>query len=141
MNKAQKITLFLLRVALGGLFIYSGVTKILDPKWSAEGYIAGAKNFPQLYHLFLKPGILPIVSLANSWGQTLLGISLLSGAFVRISAILGAVLMLLYYFALPLPQIDPHTYLVDEHVIYAASLLVLAACDAGKLWGLGKRFW
>ena len=83
MNTTQKISLLILRLSLGGLFIYSGVTKILDPSWSAESYIAGAKNFSQLYSFFLEPKILPIINLLNSWGQTLLGISLITGIFLR----------------------------------------------------------
>ena len=40
----QKISLFFLRVFLGGLFFYAGITKVLDPSWTAAGYLKGAKN-------------------------------------------------------------------------------------------------
>lgn len=136
MNSQQKIYIVGLRVALGFLFSYAGITKLLNPSWSAEGYLKGAKTFPDLYNLLLQPSILPIVNFINEWGLTLLGISLLIGIAVRLSSQLGALLMLLYYFpALAFPLVG-HSFLVDEHIIYALALLLLGSVRAGRFWGL-----
>jgi thiosulfate dehydrogenase (quinone) large subunit len=136
MNSQQKIYLVFLRLALGFLFFYAGVTKLLNPAWSAEGYLKGAKTLPELYNLFLQPGILPIVNFINEWGLTLLGISLLFGVAVRLSSWLGAFLMLLYYLPdLTFPFVG-HSMLVDEHIIYILALLLLGSVRAGKVWGL-----
>ncbi|MBI2096627.1 MAG: DoxX family protein [Candidatus Sungbacteria bacterium] len=133
----SSLTLFLLRVSLGWMMFYAGITKILDPQWSAAGYLRGAKTFPALFNWFLQPGILPIVNLVNEWGLTLLGVSLILGIFVRLSSILGAGLMLLYYFPiLQYPYPNPHAYIVDEHIVYALTLAFLAAIRAGRVWGL-----
>src|SRR3989344_93065 len=124
MEKFQKISLFLLRISLGWLFFYSGITKILNPEWSAAGYIKGAKNFIWFYQWLLNPNVLPIINFVNEWGLTLLGISLILGIAVRLSSILGAILMLLYYFVrLDFPYPDPNSFLVDQHIIYALVLL------------------
>ncbi len=140
MNKFQNISLFLLRVSLGGLFLYAGITKIFDSNWSAEGYIQGAKTFPELFQFFLDPSILPIVNIANEWGLTLIGVGLILGVFVRWAALGGMILMTLYYLViLDFPHPNPHAYIVDEHVVYFFSLWVLAAFNAGKVWGLGNR--
>lgn len=137
MEKTQKFSLFLLRISLGWLYFYAGITKVLDPAWSAAGYIQGAKTFPGFYQLFLSPDILPIVNFMNAWGLTLLGVSLLLGVFVRLSSSLGIGLMALYYFAiLNFPYVGEHSYLVDEHVIYICALLVLVTSRAGRFWGL-----
>ncbi|MEK7175997.1 MAG: DoxX family protein [Patescibacteria group bacterium] len=133
---AHKITLFLLRISLGWLMFYAGITKVLDPAWSAEGYLKGAKLFPGFFEWLLSPGILPTVNLLNEWGLTLLGISLILGIFVRYSAPLGALLMILYYLPLGMPYPDPHSYIVDDHIIYALSLAYLGAARAGRTWGL-----
>jgi len=141
MNRAQKISLFLLRIALGWMFFYAGITKVLDPAWSAAGYIQGAKTFHGLYQFFAAPGVLPIVNILNEWGLTLLGIALVFGVCVRLSSLLGIVLMLLYYVAiLDFPYPNAHAYIVDEHIIYIAGLAVLAAFHAGRVWGLEHRF-
>lgn len=116
---------------------YAGITKVLDQSWSAAGYLEGAKTFVGFFQWFLEPGVLPIINFINEWGLTLLGISLILGIFVRASSFLGAILMLLYYFpVLEFPYIKPHSYLVDEHIIYALVLLFFASLRAGRYWGL-----
>ncbi|MDP3999793.1 MAG: DoxX family protein [bacterium] len=137
MTKFEKVSLFLLRVGMGWLMFYAGITKVLDPTWSAAGYLVNAKTFTGLFQWFAQPGILPVVNFINEWGLTLLGVSLILGVFVRLSSILGAALMMLYYFpVLTFPYILPHSFIVDEHIIYALALLYLAAVRAGRSYGL-----
>jgi len=137
MTQAQKISLFLLRVVLGWMYLYAGITKIINPNWSAAGYLKGAKTFVEFYQWLASPGILPAVDFVNEWGLTLLGLSLIFGVFVQLSSILGAVLMLLYYLPiLDFPYPNPYSYLVDEHIIYALVLLLFASLRAGRVWGL-----
>ena len=134
---AQKISLFLLRVLLGWMFLYSGITKVLNPEWSAAGYIKGAKTFPEFYQLLGSSEMLTMVNFLNEWGQLLLGISLILGIFVRLSSILGVVLMILYYLPiLDFPYPNAHSFLVDEHIIYSSALLILANFRAGRVFGL-----
>src|SRR3989344_2640222 len=121
---------------MGWLMFYAGITKVIDPTWSAAGDLKGAKLFAGFFNWLLQPGILPTVNFINEWGLTLLGVSLILGAFVRFSSLLGALLMLLYFLPLGLPYPNPHSYIVDEHVIYMLVLLVLAAISAGRVWGL-----
>lgn len=137
MSQFQKISLFLLRVSTGWMMFYAGITKVLDPAWSAAGYLKGVKTFAGFYQWLLQPDILPLVNFVNEWGLTLLGASLILGIGVRLSSILGAALMMLYYFPiLDFPYPNPHSYLVDEHIIYAAVLLLLASLKAGRVFGL-----
>src|SRR3989338_7218159 len=113
MTQTQKISLFLLRIGIGWLMFYAGITKVLNPAWSAQGYLKGAKTFPGFYQWLLQPDILPIINFINEWGLTLLGVSLILGIGVRLSSIFGAVLMLLYYFPiLDFPYPNPHSYVV-----------------------------
>ena len=136
MERSQRAFLGLLRIALGGLFFYAGITKVLDPAWSAEGYLRGAKSFAGFFGALANPSILPFVNFINEWGLTLLGVSLILGIGVRFSSVLGAALMLLYRLALPFLMPNAHSYIVDEHVVYIFALLCLAAFRAGRVWGL-----
>jgi thiosulfate dehydrogenase (quinone) large subunit len=139
MDNTQKTSLFLLRIALGWMFFYAGVTKILDPNWSAAGYLKGAKTAVWFYQTLLQPNILPTINFLNEWGLTLLGISLLLGVFVRLGSIFGSVLMFLYYLPiLNFPFVGEHALLVDEHLIYIAALAVLGAFKAGRAWGIER---
>lgn len=139
MNKYAKIFLVLLRLAAGWLFLYSGFTKIADPSWSAAGLLTHASTFSGFYSWLASPELISITNFVNEWGQLLLGVSLILGVFIRLSSILGAVLMLLYYFpALKFPYPNEHSYIVDEHIIYALVLLLLASLSAGKIFGLAN---
>lgn len=124
----QRTMLFILRVAAGWLLFYAGITKVLDPNWSAAGYLSTAKTFPGFYAFLASPEILPITNLLNAWGLTILGALLILGILVRFAAPLAALMMLLYYFViLDFPHPNAHSYIVDEHIIYAFVFLVLYA--------------
>ena len=137
MSRFQKFSLVTLRLSMGWLMFYAGITKVLDPDWSAAGYLKGAKLFVGFYQWLLSPQVLPVINFINEWGLTLLGVSLILGVFVRLSSLFGAVLMLLYYLPiLDFPYPNPHSFLVDEHIIYIFVLLLFASLKAGRVWGL-----
>ena len=107
------------------------------PAWSAEGYLKGAKTLASFYGWLIRPDILPVTNFLNEWGLTFIGVALILGVFVRLSAILGSLMMLLYYFpVLDFPYPNVHSYIVDEHVIYLFALLVLGAFRSGRTMGL-----
>ena len=136
MNTFQRSSLFALRVSMGALYLYAGLTKVFDPAWSAAGYLHGAKTFAWLFQWMLDPAVLPFINFLNAWGLTLLGISLLVGGLVRYSSYAGAGLMALYYLAaLNFPYPNAHAFIVDEHIIYIAVLVVFVAMDVGNVWG------
>ncbi len=140
MTQAQKRIIFLLRISLGWLFLYAGITKVTDPAWSAAGYLKGAKTFAGFYQWLFDPSILPAVNFLNEWGLTLIGVSLLLGVGVRAASYAGALLMLLYYLPiLDFPKVGDHSYIVDEHIIYLFLFLLFAAVRAGRVWGLEER--
>ena len=141
MTMGEKLSLFALRLALGCFYLYAGVTKLMDPAWSAEGYIKTAKNFIPFYQWLLQPNILPIINFMNEWGLTLLGASLILGLFVRLSSVLGAVLMLMYYLViLDFPYPNAHAYIIDEHIIYIFVLIYFVVIRAGRYWGLDDKY-
>ncbi len=139
MTTYQKVSLTLLRISLGGLFLYAGLSHLLEKGWSAAGYINSAQNLVPLFHFFASPSVLPITNFLNVWGLTLIGLCLILGLLVRVAAPLGALMMLLYYLVLPFPMPNTHAFLIDEHIVYILGLLVLAAFNTGKTWGLDQK--
>ena len=129
MSNYQKIGLFLLRIGVGILFFWAGYTKLIDPAWSAAGYITGAKTFANFYAWLLQPNILPIVNFLNEWGLALVGVALLLCIFVRLASFFGIIIMILYY----LPIYPPVNGLIDMHIIFSLVFLVLMAFGAGKI--------
>lgn len=131
----------LLRLAFGWLFFYAGFTKVIDPQWSAVGFLNNAQTFSGFYSWLASPNILPVVDFLNEWGLTLIGAALILGVLVRLSAYLGALIMLLYYFpGLTFPYIGEHSLIVDEHIIYALGLLLLASLSTAHHFSIfGSR--
>jgi thiosulfate dehydrogenase [quinone] large subunit len=139
MSQGAKISLLILRLSMGWLMLYAGIVKIMNPAWSAAGYLKGASTFSGFYNWLAQPGILQVVNFLNEWGLTLLGISLLVGFLVKVSSWLGAVLMLLYYFPiLRFPYPGTHSFIIDDHIIYLFVLIFFAFVGAGNYWGLDQ---
>lgn len=125
-----------LRLTMGWILFYAGITKLLDPTWSAEYLLVetGSKSVPLagLWRV-LAQDWLWIVDPLNEWGETLIGLCFILGAFVRIASALGMVMMTLYYFAhLPLEW----GFIVDYHIVYVMIMFGLAAFGAGRILGL-----
>ncbi len=140
MSSATKKVLALLRIAIGWLFFYAGITKVLNPDWSAAGYLNSAQTFSGFYEWLASPGVLPYTNFLNEWGLTLIGIALILGIGARTASLAGAAMMVLYWFpALNFPYAGEHSYLVDEHIIYALALLLLHCTNAGAYWGLQQK--
>lgn len=141
MTKFQKIAIFLLRVSMGWVYLYAGSKLLLNPSNSAAGYLQGAKTFTGIYHWLAGSDIVSVITFINEWALFLLGVSLVLGIFVRWSSILGAILMLLFYFpVLQFPYIGTTSFIIDEHIVYALVLILLGALGAGHIWGLDKFF-
>ncbi|MFC4359714.1 DoxX family membrane protein [Halobium salinum] len=125
-----------LRLVMGWTLFYAGITKVLDPTWSAEGFLLNAipEGNPFVgFWATLASDWLWLVDPLNAWGLTLVGLALLLGAVVRWAAFWGAVMML-FYWAASLPLANG--IVVDDHVVYALLLFGLGAFGAGRILGL-----
>ncbi|MDM8084446.1 DoxX family protein [Cellulomonas cellasea] len=69
-----------------------------------------------------------------------IGIGLMAGVALRITAVAGTILMLCMWAAEWPPLEGSSNPVVDYHVIYALVMIVCAVLYAGDTWGLG-RWW
>ena len=137
MSESAKKVLFLLRVALGCVMLYAGLSKLTPPGWSAAGYLQSAQTLSGWYQWLASPANISWVNFLNEWGLTLLGISLILGIGVRLSSALGSLVMALYYIPiLHFPYVGKTALLVDEHIIYILILWFFATVRAGRVYGL-----
>src|SRR3984957_115979 len=118
--------IFVLRVCVGWLFLYSGAWQILQ-NYSAGGFLNHVVTFHAFFANFATPAILPYTDFLMKWGHLLIGLSLVSGLMVRVSGPFGILLMLTYYFAhMDWPFIGDHLSLfVDYHLVYAVVIVYL----------------
>ncbi len=125
-----KYALLALRLAVGWLYFYAGLSKFLEPGWSAAGYLKAASGpFAQL---FLSMSGSVAVDFLVKWGLLLIGLAIMAGAVTRFAAFWGVAITLLFY----LSKFPPQHGLVDEHIIYIAAFIALAATGTGRLFGI-----
>lgn len=145
-----KITVTLLRCAIGWHFLYEGISKVVSGHWTAKGYLESAQGpLAGLYHLMASSDVvMAVVSALNMYGLTLIGLALFLGIAIRTAACSGMVLLLLYYLAYPpfgggsYMASEGSLFLVNKNVIEALGLaLLLFAGEKGYgLYGLRAIF-
>lgn len=126
------------RLAMAWTFIYAASHQVFDPNWSVAGFLKGTKTFHDVYAPFTTPAWAPIITFLVGYGHLLIGLSLLVGLFVRVSAGFGILLLLLYWTAhMNFPFIENrNNFLLDYHIVYAGVLVYLIVERAGHVWGL-----
>ncbi|HDY73183.1 MAG TPA: DoxX family membrane protein [Candidatus Jorgensenbacteria bacterium] len=139
MNRKHYLFLLLLRLGMGWLFVYAGISKIVNPNWTAAGFLQSSKMLSNIYGWFALPGNIIFVDFLNEWGLTLIGVALIVGAAVKYASYFGILLMLLYYFpTLEFPYAGGHSFIVDEHVIYILVFLLFIGTRSGEMWGVDR---
>ena len=137
----EKRFVFLLRMLMAWTFLYAASHQgIFAPNWSVAGFLSHTKTFHNLFSVFTTPSAAPIITFLVSWGHLLIGLSLLLGLMVRVSASFGIMLMLFYWMAhMDFPYIEnKNNFIVDFHIVYASVLGYLVYKRAGHAWGLDQ---
>lgn len=117
---------------------FAGIEKVLNPEWTAQKFLLGAKTFPDFYAWFALPMNAWWVDPLNAWGIMLIGVALLLGVGVRAASWAGAAMMIIYYFPHNVFPTVPHGYIVEEHIIYAAVFALIALFPPAHHFGLSK---
>ena len=134
-----------LRIVMGWTPFQAGIVKLLDPEWTAAGFLEFAipegNPFINLWQGWAGN---PTIDFLVQWGLTLTGLGIMLGVLVRWNAFWGAVIMFSFWAAsltgglaqgLPLE----HGWLVDDHIVYALLLFGLGAFGAGRILGIDSR--
>jgi thiosulfate dehydrogenase (quinone) large subunit len=159
-EEALRYLMGVLRLALGWIFVWAFLDKMfalgyatgVDPETGAvdrfgdaawinggsptEGFLGFATSGPFA-------GIYQGIAGA-AWADWLfmlgllgIGVALMLGIAMRITAVAGALLMVLMWSAVLPPANNP---LIDDHIIYALVFVVLALAGAGYTLGIGKQY-
>jgi len=137
-SRSEQALILFFRLAMAWTFLYAASHQVFVPGWSVAGFLNSTKTFHGIYSLFTGPVIAPILSFLVGYGHLLIGLSLLFGLMVRVSASFGVLLMLLYWTAhMDFPYIEnTNNFLLDSHIVYAGVLVYLIVKHAGHVWGL-----
>ncbi len=127
-----------LRVLLGWVFLWAGAEKLYayltTGKLATPGYLQFATRGP-LAGFFQGLAGNMVVEVLIVGGLILIGLALILGVLVRVAAVSGIVMMLLMYVSAFPPEHNP---LVDDHIVYAALLGLLAVLGAGRFLGVDQ---
>jgi thiosulfate dehydrogenase [quinone] large subunit len=135
-----------IRIALGWLFLWAFVDKVFGlgfatpsaKSWvnggnPTKGFLSSAKGpFAGFYHSIAGTGLANVLFMA---GLLAVGVALILGIGMRVAAAAGALLTVSMWTAVLPPASNPF---MDDHLIYAAVLIVLALLGAGNTLGLGR---
>jgi thiosulfate dehydrogenase [quinone] large subunit len=146
--------LALLRLATGFIFLWAFLDKAFGLGFSTpseRAWINGggpSQGFLNSEGVTgpLKSSFASIASLASDVlfmiGMIGIGVAVMVGIGLRVSAVAGAVILLLMHLAeWPYTANAGSTNpLVDHHLIYALALIVIAALSAGDTWGVGRAW-
>ena len=128
----KRITITVLRIAIGWHFLYEGISKLFISGWSSENFLINSTGpFSAFYKILAYPSVINIVDFLNIYGLILIGVGLFIGFWVRYAAISGIVLLTLYYFAYPpfgaslIGITEGHAFIINTIFIEAMVLLYL----------------
>src|SRR5262249_9387522 len=70
--------------------------QVFNPKFSAATFLSHTKTFHDVYAVLATPAADPVLTFLVSYGHLLIGLSLLVGLMVRVSAAFGVALLVMY---------------------------------------------
>ena len=137
-----------IRVALGWVFLWAFLDKLFGlghdttaaKSWlnggsPTKGFLGSSKGpFADFFHSIAGNGVVDVLFMA---AMLALGVALVLGIGMRIAAVVGALVTVLMWATVLPPASNPF---MDDHLIYAAVLIVLALLGAGNTLGLGRRW-
>ena len=137
-SHAERTLVLVFRLLMAWTFIYAASHQVFVANFSVVGFLNNTKTFHNFFTIFTAPSIAPFVSFMVAWGHLLIGLSLLVGLMVRVSAVFGIALLMMYWTAhMDWPFIEnKNNFIVDYHIVYATVMAYLFVKRAGHVWGL-----
>ncbi len=148
-DRVVRYTAAALRLSLGWVFLWAFLDKAFGfghETTHAEAWIHGGSP-TQGFLAFAAAG--PLKGMyhdiaGQTWADWLfmigllgIGVALLAGVAMRLAAASGAVLLVLMWTAVLPPA---NNLFMDDHLVYAMVLVLIAALGAGRTFGLGKAW-
>jgi thiosulfate dehydrogenase [quinone] large subunit len=148
-STAARYLLAGIRLALGWIFLWAFLDKVfglghattaanswLNGGSPTKGFLGSAAKgpFTGFYHSIAGTGFADVLFMA---ALLAIGVALILGIGMRLAAAGGALLTIMMWTAVLPPASNPF---MDDHLVYAAVLIVLALLGAGNTLGLGRAW-
>jgi thiosulfate dehydrogenase [quinone] large subunit len=137
-SRMENAVILYLRFLMGWTFLYAASHQVFVPDFTVVAFLNHTKTWHDVFVVFTTPTMAPITTFLVEYGHLLIGLSLLTGLMVRVSASFGIFLMIVYWFAhMDWPFIEnKNNFIVDFHLVYAGVLFYLIIKHAGHVYGL-----
>ncbi len=139
----------LVRISLGWIFLWAFLDKTFGLGYATESKDAWIHGGSPTFGFLSFGAAGPFKGFYNSiagdaWADYLfmlglltIGVALILGVFMNLAAAAGALLLVMMWAAVLPPENNPF---MDDHLIYALTLGLLASLSAGRWIGLGRRW-
>jgi len=137
-SSTERRFILLFRLLMAWTFLYAASHQVFNPKFSAVTFLSRTKTFHNVYAVLATPAMDPVLTFLVGYGHLLIGLSLLVGLMIRVSAAFGIALLLMYWTAhMDWPYIEnQNNLIIDYHIVYATLCAYLIVKRAGHVWGL-----
>lgn len=136
-SSAEQGLIVFFRLCIGWTFLWAAIHHFGDDQF-VIGFLSHTKTFHAVYAPLTNPAIVPTLTFLVEYGHLLIGLSLIAGLLVRVSAPFAIMLLLMYWTAhMDYPYIENvNNYLIDYHIVYSGVLVYLIMKRAGHVFGL-----
>lgn len=152
--------LAVLRIVTGFIFLWAFLDKTFGLGYATSSELAWINGGSPAAGYLESVQAGPLESTYQAWagavwvdwmymaGMLGLGLALIAGIGLRITAVAGGAMMLLLwggqwpvarYLSDGSPSMSANP-LVDQHIVYAGVMVLVALCSAGHTWGLGQAW-
>lgn len=146
-TKPQLLWLVVLRVFIGWHFMYEGIVKVLNPKWTSLPYLLDSKGPAADFFIKMTQNaeLMQVINFVNEWTLILIGFALITGCLARIACVGGMFLLIMY--SLSHPAIVGVSYLmpfegsylwIDKNLVELAALGLLCTFPTSRIIGLDR---
>ncbi|MBG6237826.1 thiosulfate dehydrogenase [quinone] large subunit [Mycetocola sp. CAN_C7] len=153
-TRSGRGALAILRLATGFIFLWAFLDKTFGLGFSTPAERAWVNGGTPSQGFLLSDGVVgplkgfftaiasPASDILFQLAMLGIGVAVMLGIGLRVSAIVGSFLMVMMYLAeWPFIANGASTNpIVDYHIIYALSLVVVAVLHSGDTWGLGRQW-
>jgi thiosulfate dehydrogenase (quinone) large subunit len=146
-SRLQLMALVVLRVVIGWHFLYEGVAKLLNPGWSAAGFLLQSRGpFAGVFRwMAASPDVLAVVNPLNKWGLACIGLGLVLGCFTRTASAAGILMLGVFYLCNPLLvgyfysiPTEGSYLVINKNLVELAALFVVLVTNSGRYMGLDR---
>jgi len=85
-SSTEKYLVVFFRLTMAWTFLYAASHQVFVPSFSVVGFLSHTKTFHDVFAVFTTPTMAPITTFLVEYGHLLIGLSLLTGLMVRVSA-------------------------------------------------------